>query len=92
MLEQDPATTGYGLTRDPVRNYHHHFQTLQVGDIIFLDVVLSMGGDLPSTDALLEADVLRHYRIWIPQDGNRMFVQHDADISVSVSLRKFEAH
>ncbi|MFT8808057.1 retroviral-like aspartic protease family protein [Gluconobacter sp.] len=80
MLEKDPVTIGYGLTRDPVKNYRHHFETLQLGDIIFRDVVLRVGGDLPDTDALLGADVLKHYRIWIPREGSRMFVQHDADI------------
>ncbi|MFT8763867.1 MAG: retropepsin-like aspartic protease, partial [Gluconobacter potus] len=85
MLEKDPVTTGYGLTRDPVKNYRHPFDTLQMGDIVFRDVVLRVGGDLPDTDALLGADVLRHYRIWIPRWGHRMFVQHDVDIPASAN-------
>lgn len=85
MLEKDPVTTGYGLTRDPVKNYRHDFDTLQMGDIVFRNVVLRVGGDLPDTDALLGADVLRHYRIWIPRWGNRMFVQHDVDIPASAN-------
>ncbi|GBR44585.1 retroviral-like aspartic protease family protein [Gluconobacter roseus] len=80
MLEKDPMTIGYGLTRDPVKNYGHHFETLQVGDITFRDVMLKVTGALPDTDALLGADVLKHYRIWIPREGSRMFVQHDVDI------------
>lgn len=83
MLEKDPATIGYGVTRDPVKNYRHHFETLQVGDIVFHDVVLRVGGDLPDTDALLGADFFRHYRLWIPRNGDRMFVQHDIDVPVS---------
>ncbi|WP_408873943.1 TIGR02281 family clan AA aspartic protease [Gluconobacter roseus] len=83
MLEKDPVTIGYGLTRDPVKNYRHPFETLQLGDITFRDVVLKVGGDIPDADALLGADVLKHYRIWVPREGNRMFVQHDVDIPAS---------
>ncbi|AQS89915.1 hypothetical protein A0U94_01910 [Gluconobacter albidus] len=83
MLEKDPVSIGYGLTRDPVKNYLHHFDTLQVGDIVFRDVSLRVGEGLSDTDALLGADVLKHYRIWIPRYGNRMFVQHDVDIPAS---------
>ncbi|MBS1103805.1 retroviral-like aspartic protease family protein [Gluconobacter sp. Dm-62] len=80
MLEKDPVSIGYGITHDPVKNYRHHFDTLQVGDIVFRDVVLRVGGGLLDTEALLGADILKHYRIWIPRDGSKLFVQHDADI------------
>ncbi|MFB9915056.1 retropepsin-like aspartic protease family protein [Gluconobacter kanchanaburiensis] len=81
MLEKDPVTTGYGLIRDPVKNYRHHFETFQLGDLTFRNVELKIADDLPDTEGLVGADVLRHYRIWIPRDGSKMFIQHDMDIS-----------
>ncbi|EHH68959.1 retroviral-like aspartic protease family protein [Gluconobacter morbifer] len=80
MLEQDPYSTGYGMTRDPMKIYRHRFQTLQIGDMTFHDVVLSVGGDIPGAEALLGADLMRHYRLWIPRFGNRVYFQHDKDI------------
>lgn len=80
MLNVDRVSTGYGVTHDPVRIYHHRFATLQVGDLVFTNVVLSVASGIPDGGSLLGADMLRHYRIWLPRVGSKMYVQHDVDI------------
>ena len=80
MLQQDPVSVGFGLTRDPVKIYHHLFSTLEIGDIVFHNIRLSvLDDDLPNTDALLGSDFMRHYRLWIGR-GSKIYAQHDTDI------------
>ncbi|GAN53790.1 retroviral-like aspartic protease family protein [Tanticharoenia sakaeratensis] len=86
MLDQDVKIHVRGVGNTPITGWRHRFATLGVGSITLNNVVLTV---LPDQDyALLGDDFLRGHRVWIPRNGNTMYIQSRAEIPANDPARK----
>ncbi|CEF40553.1 hypothetical protein ASN_1182 [Acetobacter senegalensis] len=75
QLKTDVSFPSRGIDRNVLQVRLHRFEQLKIGEEVFINPVLAVGAMQTEGEALLGADFLRHNRVWVSNQNEKIYIQ-----------------